>query len=107
MRIGFSVAEPDPNAELGAAFGRSRAFVIVDTRTGEREVVENVHLDAGRFAGMRAARMLLRHGVDAVVSGMFGAHVARVFWKAEVVTFRVTSGTIDAFLARSGHGKHT
>ena len=103
MRIGFCVSSADPNGHLGAPFGKCPAFVIVDTRTGEREILENEHLGGGRFSGMRAARMLLRHSVDAVVSGMFGAHVARVFWKAEVVTFRVESGTVDRFLARSGH----
>ena len=41
MKIAISVVTADANANLNPRFGRTAAFVVVDTDTGKREALSN------------------------------------------------------------------
>jgi predicted Fe-Mo cluster-binding NifX family protein len=60
-------------ASMDERFGRAKAFLVVDKRTGKAlEVLDNVSGDASHGAGTAAANLLCSAGVGAVVSGRFG-----------------------------------
>jgi predicted Fe-Mo cluster-binding NifX family protein len=60
-------------ASMDERFGRARAFLVVDRRTGKTiETIENVPADVSHGAGTAAASLLRSAGVEAIVSGRFG-----------------------------------
>jgi predicted Fe-Mo cluster-binding NifX family protein len=77
MKIAISVTRPESSAVFDPRFGRAAAFVVVDTRTGDRCAIANPAAQMGSGAGIRAAEFLVRQGVEAVISGAFGPKRAR------------------------------
>ena len=102
MRVAFSIRDACLDGELGAPFARCAAFAVVDTETGERQLVQNPAANLEKNAGTAAARYILQQNVDAVVSGLFGARASSIFEEAEVPMYKATSGTIDDFLGEAG-----
>ena len=56
MKFAFSTDSADAGGEINPAFGRSRRFLIYDTRTGEAAMVDNPGYGATGGAGVFAAR---------------------------------------------------
>jgi predicted Fe-Mo cluster-binding NifX family protein len=52
---------------VNAHFGKSKYFAIVDTNTGDVEIVENPGLHVERGRGILIVEMFKRKGVDAVL----------------------------------------
>jgi predicted Fe-Mo cluster-binding NifX family protein len=100
MRIAVSVAAPEPMATFEPRFGRAPAFVIVDTNTGEQQAVANAAAQLGGGAGIRAAELLARQGVEAVISGAFGPKAYHVLRTSGLRLFQADSGTVDELIAR-------
>jgi predicted Fe-Mo cluster-binding NifX family protein len=60
-------------ASMDDRFGRAKAFLVVDKKTGKAlEVLDNSSGDVSHGAGTAAADLLNSAGVEAVVSGRFG-----------------------------------
>jgi predicted Fe-Mo cluster-binding NifX family protein len=66
-------------ASVDERFGRAKAFLVVDKRTGKTlETIENASADVSHGAGTAAANLLSSAGVSAVVSGRFGPNALDV-----------------------------
>jgi predicted Fe-Mo cluster-binding NifX family protein len=66
-------------ASIDERFGRARAFLIVDKKTGKAiETIENASAELSRGAGTAAAKLLDSARVGAVVSGRFGPNALDV-----------------------------
>ncbi|ACV61316.1 Dinitrogenase iron-molybdenum cofactor biosynthesis protein [Desulfofarcimen acetoxidans DSM 771] len=78
-KVAISAFGNDAEAMYSPHFGAASHFVIYNLSTGETEVVENVahNLSAGR--GEMAARLLLEHGIKAVVTQLIGPRPFRTF----------------------------
>ncbi len=100
MKIAISVTTPSPEAPFETRFGRAAAFVIVDTETGERDVLLNPAADAAGGAGVQAAEFVIRHGAGAVISGAFGPNAYDTLTAAQVQMFQAESGTVDELVQR-------
>lgn len=100
MKIAISVTAARPGAAYESRFGRAAAFVIVDTNTGEQQAVANPAAQFGGGAGIRAAEFLVRHDVEAVISGAFGPKAYDVLHTSGVRLYQAKSGTVDDLVAR-------
>jgi predicted Fe-Mo cluster-binding NifX family protein len=105
MRIAISVTAPEPGAAFDPRFGRAAAFVIVDSSTGERHAIANPAALLGSGAGIRAAELLVRQGVEAVISGAFGPKACNVLQAAEVRLCHAEAGAVDDLVARMLKGE--
>lgn len=100
MKIAVSATAPKPDATFESRFGRAAAFVIVDTSAGEQQAVANPAAQLGSGAGIRAAEFLVRHDVEAVISGAFGPKAYDVLHTSGVRLYQAKSGTVDDLVAR-------
>ena len=100
MKIAVSVTTPKTDATFESRFGRAAAFVIVDTNTGEQQAVANPAAQLGGGAGIRAAEFLIRHDVEAVISGAFGPKAYDVLHTSGVHLYQAKSGTVEDLVAR-------
>ncbi len=82
------------NAEVGAHFGRSPTFTIVDTETGEADTIDNV---AEHFGGRRKTPELLQEAdVDAVLCSAVGPRAIHAFQNMGIHVFVGASGTVES-----------
>lgn len=100
MKIAVSVTAPKPGAAFEPRFGRAAAFAIVDTVTGEQRVFANPAAQVGGGAGIRAADFLVRHDVEAVISGAFGPKAYDVLRASGVRLYQARRGSVDDLVAR-------
>jgi predicted Fe-Mo cluster-binding NifX family protein len=100
MKIAVSVTTPKSVATFESRFGRAAAFAIVDTSTGEQQIVANPAAQLSGGAGIRAAEFLIRHGVEAVISGAFGPKAYDVLHTSGVRLYQARSGTVGDLVAR-------
>ena len=104
MKIAVSVSAPKSGAAFESRFGRAAAFIIVDTGTGDQQAITNSAAQSGSGAGIRTAETVIRHGVDAVISGAFGPKAYEVLHASNVQLYKATSGSIDELVARLQQG---
>ena len=74
MRLCLPICAPILTAELDPRFGRAAYFLIVDTTSGERWILDNPALHANGGAGVKAAQTLAAEACEAVIGGDFGPH---------------------------------
>lgn len=61
MKIALSANGRDLSAQLDLRFGRAKNFVMVDSETGEIQVVDNEqNLDLPQGAGIQAGQTIVR-----------------------------------------------
>jgi predicted Fe-Mo cluster-binding NifX family protein len=99
MKIAVSVVAPEVNAAFESRFGRAAAFLIIDTSSGERQAIANPAAQLGSGAGVRAAELLIRQGVEAVVSGAFGPKASDVLTTSDVRLYQTDASAVDDLVA--------
>jgi predicted Fe-Mo cluster-binding NifX family protein len=72
MKLAISISGKKLSSPFDSRFGRTAAFCIVDTETGEWEVFDNPALSASGGAGVQASQFVAKKGAQAVISGAFG-----------------------------------
>ncbi len=86
-------------ASMDQRFGRAKAFLVVDKRTGKTiDTIENASADVSHGAGTAAAKLLSSARVSAVVSGGFGPNALDVLRALGIEAWVAPSG-INAGLA--------
>ncbi len=100
MKIAISVSAPEDGASFNMHFGRAPAFAIVDTDTGERQVIPNPAAQLSGGAGIRAAELLARQGVQTVISGSFGPKAYDVLHDSDMQLYQAKSGTVEELVTR-------
>ena len=88
---------------LDGRFGRTPAFVVVDSETGQLlEVLDNEGRHAGHGAGLSAAALVQEHAIDGVVAAHFGPKASQTLQAMGIEMLLGTAGetvarTLDAF----------
>lgn len=95
MKAAVSSCGPDLGSQVDPRFGRCSHFVIVDTETGEYQVVNNdLNLNASQGAGIQAAENVSRRSVGAVITGHCGPKAFRVLKAAGIKVYLAGEGTV-------------
>ncbi|SDD80649.1 NifB/NifX family molybdenum-iron cluster-binding protein [Desulfuromonas thiophila] len=88
MKIALSSTGQDLAAPVDSRFGRAARFLLVDDNSGKMQIVENQqNLNAAQGAGVQAAQLLLRAGVNALITGNCGPKAFRVLTSAGVSVY--------------------
>lgn len=88
-------------------FGRASFFVVVDTDTGNHEVVDNSrNLNAAQGAGVMAAEAVAKMKVDAVATGHCGPKAFRVLNAAGIKVYAGVDGTVETVVNKLKAGEY-
>jgi predicted Fe-Mo cluster-binding NifX family protein len=103
MKVLVSAKGRSRDAAVDPRFGRAELFLVVDTETHELDVADNAEArDAMQGAGIQAAELAARLGVDAVITGHCGPKAYRALHAAGIRVVSGAAGTVaealDAFL---------
>ena len=107
MKIAVSIeAGNDLRAPVSPNFGRAPRFLIYDSDTGDTHVLENAAASGAHGAGTGAAALLVKEGVEAIISGRFGPNAHQALKAAGIRMFVSVSdasakAAIDRLLAGS------
>jgi len=94
MKICFPVVTVEGLASIvNGHFGSSRQFVIVDSASGQLEVIDNRDLDH-QHGACNPVGALGGHAVDAVVVGGIGAGAVARLQQAGIKVFKAQGATV-------------
>jgi predicted Fe-Mo cluster-binding NifX family protein len=107
MKIAISATGPTLDAEVDPRFGRCHYFIIADIETDKFEAVDNSSATAAGGAGISAAQMVVKKGVEAVLTGNCGPNAHQVFSSAGVKVITGVSGKIKDAIAEYKLGTYS
>jgi predicted Fe-Mo cluster-binding NifX family protein len=108
MKIAVSTTGNSLDAELDQRFGRAPRFLIVDTDSGNVEVVDNVqNLNAAQGAGIQSAMTIAGTGAQAVITGHCGPKAFRVLTEAGIKIYNTEAKTVREAMTLYSDGKLT
>jgi len=99
MKIAISATGPTLDAEVDPRFGRCQYFIIADPKTMEFEAISNTSAAAAGGAGISAAQMIVKKGVEAVLTGNCGPNAHQVLSPAGVKVITGVSGKVKDAIA--------
>jgi predicted Fe-Mo cluster-binding NifX family protein len=105
MRIAITSQGDNPEAAMDSRFGRCAYFILVDSETGETEILPNPAIDAAGGAGPLAAQTIADRGVQAVITGNVGPNAIQTLKAAKITIYQSASGTIKENLAKYKNGQ--
>jgi len=96
MLIAITARGEDLDAAVDPRFGRTAAFVVLDTDTGTVRALDNREAsDAGHGAGIQAAQVMAANGVQVLLTGHCGPNAYRALRAADIRIYTgVTEGTV-------------
>ena len=95
MKIAVSSTGKDLEATLDARFGRTAFFVIVDPDTLAFDAVENKqNLNLPQGAGIQAAKTVLQHKANALVTGNYGPKAFKVLAAVGIKVYVGVAGRV-------------
>jgi predicted Fe-Mo cluster-binding NifX family protein len=95
MKIAVSSTGKNLEATLDARFGRAAYFVIVDPDTLAFETVENKqNLNLPQGAGIQAAKTVLQHKADALITVNCGPKAFKVLEAAGIKVYVGVAGSV-------------
>ena len=107
MKIAISASGQNLDAEVDPRFGRCQYFIIADTETDEFEALNNSSAAAAGGAGISAAQMIVKKGVEAVLTGNCGPNAHQVLSPAGIKVITGVSGKVKDAIAEYKLGTYT
>jgi len=104
MRVAICTQEQSADPLVDERFGRCRYYAVVETETGVTEYMSNEAYDQ-QGAGVKAARTILKAGVEAVVVGNIGPKAFEILTKAGITVYGGLNGTLSATLEQMRQGR--
>lgn len=102
MRIAIPVQEQDLKGKVSDSFGRTRYFLIYDTKSESAVFLDNSAAAATGGAGIVAAQAVVDNKVEALLTPRCGENAAKVIQAAGIEIFKtgsvVVQDNIKAFL---------
>lgn len=105
MKIAIASNGKNLDSEVDPRFGRCASFLLVDSQSGEFEVLTNEADRLARGAGVSAAQLVANKGVGAVMAGNFGPKAVAVLSQAGVDLIPVSGKTAREALDEFKAGK--
>ena len=106
MKIAVTSQGPDLDSEVDPRFGRALHIVVVDSETFSFEALDNrENVEALKGAGIQAASMVSRKGVDVLLTGHCGPNAFRALQAAKVRVANNASGTVKQAVAAYLNGE--
>jgi predicted Fe-Mo cluster-binding NifX family protein len=94
MKIAISATAPHLDGDLDPRFGRCQYLLVVDSESMEFEAIENPAISAPGGAGIQAAQLVARKGVETVITGDCGPNAHQVLSAANIPVYVGASGRV-------------
>lgn len=94
MKIAVTAKGGSLNAQMDERFGRCEYFVIVDSETMRFNAVFNPSAAASGGAGPSAAREIVKHGAEVLITGNVGVNAQQALDAAGIKVVTMTGGTV-------------
>jgi predicted Fe-Mo cluster-binding NifX family protein len=95
MKVAITAQQAAWDAPVDPRFGRARTFVLIDTESRELTEIPNTQaLEAAQGAGVQAAALVCRAGVEAIVTGHCGPKAFAALTAGGVKVFTGADGTV-------------
>ncbi len=95
-KIAFTTSGNDLKAELDPRFGRAQFFLVYDLQQNSIQIIDNKQSrSAAQGAGIQAAEIVARAGVDALVTGHCGPKAFKALSAAGVAVYNCDAMTIE------------
>jgi predicted Fe-Mo cluster-binding NifX family protein len=105
VKIAVTAQDGTLQAPVDPRFGRARCFVVVDTDTGDFEVVDNEqNLNAAQGAGIQAGRTIANAGAEVLITGHCGPKAFRTLSAAGIRVVVGAEGTVAEALQKFEDG---
>jgi predicted Fe-Mo cluster-binding NifX family protein len=105
MKIGVSATGKDLNAMVDQRFGRCSCFLIIDTDTMDFESISNESAMSSGGAGIQAAQIVAKAGVEVMVTGNIGPNAFQTLSAAGIKVFTGADGTIKEAIEKYKKGE--
>lgn len=101
MKIALCLKDENINSELDNRFGRAGYFLIYNTETKEKTVVENIAKDDQGGAGGRAIRFIYQNNAEILIAPELGPKALEALKAFEIEAyFQGESNNIDEVLKK-------
>lgn len=99
MKIALTAKGRALDSKLDQHFGRAPFFIIYDVDQNQYDVVDNTdNVNAVQGAGIQAGKLLVDHGVEAVITGQVGPKAATILGTADITIYESQDETVQAAL---------
>ncbi len=107
MIVAVTSQGKDMNSETDPRFGRAKCFIVVNTETGEHQVVDNSkNLNAAQGAGIQAAQAVAKLKAEAVLTGHCGPKAFSVLKESGIKIYIGVEGTVKAAVEKLKLGEY-
>jgi len=97
MKVAFCVKEPHPDTQSDERFGRCPFYAVVDTESSTITFLPNAAAGENG-AGVKAARALIKEGVDCVVVSSIGPKAFEILEKAGIAVYSGSEADLPALI---------
>lgn len=104
MKICLSSTGENLKATVDQRFGRCQYFLIVDTQTMNVKTLSNQALLSSGGAGIQAAQIIAKEGVNAVITGNIGPNAFKILQAQNIEIYTQASGTIQEVIEQFKNG---
>ena len=105
MKICISSTGKNLDAIVDQRFGRCQYFLIVDTETMKVKTISNESTLSSGGAGIQAAQIVAKEGIDSVISGNIGPNAFSILQAAGIKVYTGAEGTIKDAIENYKKGK--
>lgn len=105
MKICVTAIEDNLDADVDPRFGRCKYFLIIDVETMEVHSISNDNLMASGGAGIQAAQLVAKTGVNTVITGNIGPNAFQTLSAAGVKVITGGSGNINDVITKFKNGE--
>jgi predicted Fe-Mo cluster-binding NifX family protein len=105
MIVAVPLKEPMATSEIDPRFGRCGYFLLYDSATEKRTILENPAVEASGGAGTQAAQWLADQGAQVVIAAEFGPKAMSALDSGGLETYLVAGGTGEQAVEDYLHGR--
>lgn len=106
MKVAVTAQGNTLDSPVDPRFGRAQYFIVVETDSGEFEVVDNEqNLNAPQGAGIQAGRTVAEHKAEVLITGHCGPNAFRTLSAAKVKVVVGAEGTVKEALDKFKNGE--
>ena len=106
MKVAITTQGQDLQSLVDPRFGRAKWFLVVDTETGEFEVVDNEqNVNAMQGAGIQAARTVASKQAEVLITGHCGPNAHHTLTTAGIKIVVGAEGTVAEALEQFQGGR--
>ena len=106
MKIAITTTGADLESQVDPRFGRAQNFIIVDTDTGDFDVLDNKqNVNAAQGAGIQAATNISDKGVEYLLTGHCGPNAFRTLGASGIKVIIGVAGIVKQAVEDFKEGK--